>query len=125
MSFLIDSHILLWYDTEDPRLSSAAVEKLRESRASVYVSAATIWELAIKQSLGKLPIQGSITGIATRNNFQLLSVTPEHAEHVSGMKHLHGDPFDRLILAQAALQQLTLVTHDRTLLGYGVPILLV
>ena len=125
MTYLIDSHVLLWYNTADPRLGQGFVDQLRSPTAQVYVSAATIWELAIKRSTGKLSITGTIIAIVVNNGFKLLPVSPEHAELVSEMDRHHGDPFDRLLLAQAMHEGLTLVTHDRTLALYGVPVLLV
>jgi len=90
------------------------------------VSAASIWELSIKRSLGKLPgLSGSLVDIAEKNELELLSVSAAHAEAVGELIRIHGDPFDHLLLAQAKVEGLTLVTHDDILARYGVPILLV
>lgn len=125
MNLLINSHVLIWYNSGDRRLGPSFVNQLRQRNTDVYVSAATIWELAIKRAAGKLTITGSIVAVAANNGFKLLPVLPEHAELVSELERHHGDPFDRLLVAQAMHEGLTLVTHDRALALYGIPVLLV
>ena len=125
MSLLLDSHIFLWFDRGDARLPDAVRARIDRTER-VFVSTASIWELSIKRSLGKLPgLTGSLLDIAEKNELKLLSVSPAHAEAVGELVRVHGDPFDHLLLAQAKVEDLTLVTHDEILLRYGVPILLV
>jgi PIN domain nuclease of toxin-antitoxin system len=125
LSLLLDSHVFLWFDRGDGRLPDSIRHHI-DTTKDAYVSAVSIWELSIKRSLGKLPgLSGSLIEIAKRNHFQLLPVTPEHAEAVTTFERLHGDPFDHLLLAQAKTEGLTLVTHDDILARYGVPVLLV
>ena len=125
MSLLLDSHVFLWFDRGDARLHDAVRERI-DRTADVFVSAGTIWELSIKRSLGKLPgLTGSLVEIAKKNELQLLPISPEHAEAVLQLRRIHGNPFDHLLLAQAKVEGLTLVTHDEVLAHYGVPVLLV
>lgn len=125
MSLLLDSHIFLWFDHGDVRLSENIRSRI-ETELDVYVSVASLWELSIKRSLGKLPgLEGSLRDLAERNGLTVLPVQAEHAEAIAEMPRLHGDPFDHLLLAQAKVEGLTLVTHDRILGEYGVPVLLV
>jgi PIN domain nuclease of toxin-antitoxin system len=125
LSLLLDSHVFLWFDHGDPRLPVPVRNRINATQ-EVFVSAATIWELSIKRSLGKLPgIQGTLVDIVRKNELSLLAISAEHAEEVAGMPRHHGDPFDHLLLAQAKVEGLTLVTHDDILRHYGVPVLLV
>lgn len=120
---LLDSHVLLWYVDGDTRLSDADAMVIRKTE-HVSVSAATVWELTIKMTLGKLPPR-SILALARDANCTLLPITPEHAQAIASLPRHHGDPFDHLLLAQAKVEGLTLVTHDEVLARYGVPVLLV
>ena len=125
MSLLLDSHVFLWFDHGDPRLSVPVRNRINVTQ-DVFVSIASIWELSIKRSLGRLPgIQGTLVDIVRKNELSLLAISAEHAEEVAGIRRHHGDPFDHLLLAQAKVEGLTLVTHDRILADYEVPILLV
>ncbi len=89
------------------------------------ISTVTVWELSIKRSLGKLPGTESVLDVVRRNEFELLPILPEHADRIATMPHLHRDPFDRMLIAQAAVEGSILVTHDHILQSYGVPVLLV
>jgi PIN domain nuclease of toxin-antitoxin system len=124
LSLLLDSHIFLWFDHGDSRLSEDTRTRI-ELEAEVYVSVVSIWELSIKRSLGKLPgLHGSLQELALRNSLTILPIETAHAEAISSLPRHHGDPFDHLLLAQAKVEALTLVTHDRILSEYGVPVLL-
>jgi PIN domain nuclease of toxin-antitoxin system len=120
---LLDSHVLIWYVDGDPRLSDADAILIRKTE-EVYVSAATVWELTIKMTLGKLP-QRSVMDLAVETDCKLLPISPEHAQAIASLPRHHGDPLDHLLLAQAKVEGLTLVTHDGILARYGVPVLLV
>ena len=115
--------MLFWYADGDSRLSATDARVIRKA-ADVYVSAATVWELTIKMTLGKLPPR-SVRDLALEANCTLLPITPEHAQTIASFARHHGDPFDHLLLAQAKVEGLTLVTHDDVLTRYGVPVLLV
>ena len=120
---LLDSHVLIWYTDGDARMSDADATMIRKAEY-VYVSAATVWELTIKMTLEKLPLR-SVLDLAVEANCTLLPITPEHAQAIASLPRHHGDPFDHLLLAQAKVEGLTLVTHDEILARYGVPVLLV
>ena len=121
---LLDSHIFHWYDKGDARLRPDVVAWINATDA-VYVSAASIWELTIKRLAGKFEASGSLIDVAKAHGFQLLDIKAEHAEAIASLPRHHRDPFDHILLAQASLEGLTLVTHDDILARYGVPILLV
>lgn len=121
---LLDSHIFHWYDTGDARLRAEIVETI-DYAAKVFVSAASIWELTIKRRAGKFQAKGSLVATAAAHDFQLLDITAEHTEAITYLPFHHRDPFDHILLAQASLEDLTLVTHDEILMHYGVPVLLV
>ncbi len=119
MRLLLDTHIFLWTVTANRRLKSSSRELLSRADA-VYVSAASIWEIAIKAKLGK--IEGEATELARAidgSGFQELPVTAQHAAAVAKLPLHHTDPFDRLLLAQAFLEPLRFVTADGTLAAYG------
>ena len=123
-SFLLDSNIVIWLDRQSKRLSPAVMNQIQTS-PQVYLSAVTAWELAIKQSLGKLMLARRVSELIRDENMTELPVTVEHGEAVRMLPLYHRDPFDRLLIAQAQIEGLILVTSDRLLLRYGVPILLV
>lgn len=90
---------------------------------AVYVSIASAWELAIKSALGKMRLRVTFAHALSVNNFVALPVTLDHVDRVAGLPHHHGDPFDRMLAAQALHERLTLVTHDAAFGGYGLPVL--
>ena len=122
MKLLLDSHVLLWYDRSTAL--KPAVRSIVDSAESVSVSAATVWELTYKESLGKLALPSTVMRVAERYGITLLNITPEHAQVAGSLPLHHRDPFDRMLVAQAMLEGLTLVTHDRTLQQYSIPVLL-
>ncbi len=123
MNLLLDTHALIWVFSQDPRLSKAATEAIRDGENLVFVSAATAWEITIKQSLGKLRVPGNYQEGLRRYRFAPLSITTDHALAVELLPPHHKDPFDRMLVAQAQIERLTLVTRDPSMKAYGVPIL--
>jgi len=95
-------------------------EAISDEANDVFVSAASIWELAIKRAIGKLRFGRSIVDAVSELGFEILPVTGSHAEHAGGLPRHHGDPFDRLIIAQAYLEGMVLGTQDRLMRPYGV-----
>lgn len=115
---LLDTHVALWWFSAHPRLCEADRALLAASEC--FMSAASLWEVAIKFKLGKLPISPDSLLVAARNGaVRLISITPEHAIATSHLPAFHGDPFDRLLIAQARLERLELFTADRVLAQYG------
>lgn len=124
MNFLLDTHVLLWWEWQSSDLSRAAREALNDQRRNrFFVSAATIWEVAIKRHSGKLDVEGDLTAACHANGFELLPISAEHAELAGVLPLLHTDPFDRMLIAQAKIESLVLLTQDRKMAGYDVPIL--
>lgn len=124
MNLLLDTHILLWWLSGSRRIHMAARKTIADS-ARVYVSAATVWEIAIKIALGKLEFRGEIVEQLALNNLLSLAVTVPHAWAAGALPVHHNDPFDRMLIAQANIESLTLMTHDARLRDYDVPVLVV
>lgn len=117
----MDTHIALWALADDRRLSAAARDLIGNPDNAVYVSAASVWEIAIKRALGRSGIPFSAedaSGYIPRAGYQWLTVRPEHAAAVEKLPKLHGDPFDRMLIAQALIEPMHLITHDRVLARY-------
>jgi PIN domain nuclease of toxin-antitoxin system len=119
---LLDTHVFLWWRTKNRRLQKAARDAIAEADL-VFVSAATAWEAAIKLALGRLTLPEPIAAGVDASGFSRLSIGFSHAELAASLPAHHADPFDRMLVAQATLEDLTLVTHDVQLKPYDVPIL--
>lgn len=122
MSLLLDTHVLLWWLAGAP-LAPGAVERIADPSTLVAVSAASIWEAAIEQALGKLRVEGSLAAATVESGFEPLPVGFPHAEAAGALPPHHRDPFDRLLVAQAAAEGLTIVTRDPVFDAYDVPVL--
>ena len=124
MTLLLDTHVLLWFLKDDPQLSRAAKAAIENPANRKLVSVATCWEIAIKAGLGKLKLDEPAGGLLARelaaNSFELLSISLEHATAVESLPPHHKDPFDRLLIAQALAESLSLVSADSQLDAYGV-----
>ncbi|HXR38318.1 MAG TPA: type II toxin-antitoxin system VapC family toxin [Terracidiphilus sp.] len=121
MKLLVDTHAFLWWDSNDALLPPALRAAIASPQNQVFVSAVTVWEIAIKRALGKL-IFGQGLGTAIENHgFTALPITVEHAEWAGSLPQLHRDPFDRLLVAQVQLEGLVLATVDEQILRYAVP----
>ena len=123
MILSLDTHVLLWWLADDPTLSQTIRAAISDGKNLVFVSAAVAWEMAIKSALGKLDIPSNSEAALTANRFQLLPITIPHALAVADLPHHHNDPFDRLLIAQAKVESLTLVTGDEQIKKYDVPIM--
>jgi len=120
---LIDTHILLCAD-EQPRLIAPTLRAaMRDEANELVISAATIWEIAIKRAIGKLRFDRPIVAAVQALGFEILPVAGAHAEHAGSLPPHHNDPFDRLIIAQAQLEGMVLGTQDRRMRPYGVAML--
>jgi PIN domain nuclease of toxin-antitoxin system len=119
---LLDTHALLWWLAEPERLSAKAHAAIQDSSNQVLVSAASAWELATKVRLGKLEIASQLLAelpeVLTSQGFDLLPIQFSHGLRAGGYQQLHRDPFDRLLAAQAELEQLTLVSLDSALQAF-------
>ncbi len=120
MRLLIDTHILLWAD-QRPRLIVPTLRAaMRDETNEIVVSAATVWEIAIKRAIGKLRFDRPIVTAVLALGFDILAVAGAHAEHAGSLPPHHNDPFDRLIIARAYLEGMVLGTQDRRMRSYGV-----
>ncbi len=124
MILLLDAHALLWWMTDSPTLSTAARQAIAAPANDVVVSAATIWELAIKRALGKLPVPGDVPAALERAGFGALAITGADAESAAALEAHHRDPFDRMLIAQALRLDAVIVSRDRAFAAYRVPQLL-
>jgi PIN domain nuclease of toxin-antitoxin system len=123
-SLLVDTNVIVWLLLGDrPKVSEPARLALEDERNKVTVSAATVWEIAVKRSVGKLTIEDGWSRALARLGFDALPVTSIHAEAVEHLPWHHRDPFDRLLVAQARTEGLDLVSADSRLAAYGVDVL--
>lgn len=122
MKLLLDTHILIWWFDDDPRLSPRFRQLLANPENHVMVSLASLWEIAIKRQIGKLHV--SAPAVAERlaeQGFGLLPMTLGHFAAVETLPRHHGDPFDHMLLVQARIERAVLVTVDADMPRYGVP----
>ena len=122
MKLLLDTHVVLWWVRDDPRLKPAA-RKAIATADIVWVSAATAWEIAIKVSCRRLLVSEPVHVTVAADDFMELPISLAHAETAATLPLHHADPFDRLLVAQARAEGATIVTHDRALEPYGASIL--
>lgn len=121
MIALLDTHALLWWLFDDPRLGTAARSAVADPANGVFVSAASVWEVAIMRSAGKLRAPDDLVEQVDAAGFERLPIGFDHVERVGALPRHHRDPFDRLLVAQAQIEGATLVTGDRALAAYDVP----
>ena len=121
MRLLLDTHILLWWLKKPNRIKEPALKAIRNPRNTVYYSSINIWEIVVKSSLGKLPSvrRKDVMDALQADHFMSLPVSPDHAWAVMSLPHHHRDPFDRMLVAQALDESLTLVTRDDKLKPYA------
>jgi len=123
MNLLLDTHVLLWWLDDHPTLSRKAKAAIADGKNLVFVSAVIIWEIRIKQALGKLEIPRNFRRVLDDQPFEILDITVEHAHAVEDLPAHHRDPFDRMLVAQAKVEGLTLVTRDIRLKKYKIPLI--
>lgn len=121
-AFLVDTHALLWWLADDASLSAGARHALADPGQDALVSTASIWEIAIKRALGKLTAPDDLPDLIVAAGFDLLAVTAAHAWQVRDLPLHHRDPFDRLLVAQALVEDVPVVTSDARFADYGVPV---
>lgn len=119
MRLLLDTHIVLWW-RQDSRRLRRELRTAIAAASTVYVSAASAWEAAIKAAIGRLRLDESFATHVTAAGFEPLAITFEHAAEAGGLPFHHADPFDRMLVAQARVERLTLVTHDDVFEAYDV-----
>lgn len=118
MRILLDTHVLLWALGSPSKLSVQIRKQVQA--ADVYVSAASIWEISIKVGLRKLSADpGTVVAAVGPTGFEFLPISAEHAAHVAQLPPIHKDPFDRMLIAQASIEPMILLTNDEALRAYG------
>jgi len=119
---LVDTHALLWWLADDPALSPAARDSIADPANEPLVSAASVWEIAIKRSLGKLSVPDDLPDRITSGGFAWLPISALHAWQVRDLPPHHRDPFDRVLVAQALIEHLRIITADAQFDAYGVEV---
>ncbi len=124
MRLLLDTHVLLWWWTDDPRLLGAARDAVANPENEIWVSAASAWEIATKDRLGKLELLPNLTlrlnELIEQSRFRLLAINANHALLAGSLRQDHRDPFDCMLAAQAQIENLHLVTTDRAFETFGI-----
>lgn len=124
MKALVDTHVLLWFLTGDPALGDAAKAVMEDEATDLLLSVASLWEIAIKISIGKLEVPGDYEAFFTRqlamNDIALLPISLRHTAAVCTLPFHHRDPFDRLLIAQAQVEGIPILSHDAAFDAYGV-----
>ena len=124
MNLLLDTHTFLWWITDAPKLSKTARDLIRDGNNTVFWSAASSWEVSIKYSLGRMPLPEApeifLPSELSQNRIEPLPITDMHAFQAGQLPRHHRDPFDRMLVAQAQLESLVLLTNDRQLSLYDV-----
>jgi len=127
MQLLLDSHTFLWWVKDDRALRRRARAAIADVDNECFLSHASVWEMAIKASLGKLKLPSTVERFVVEhceaNSFHLLPITLAHVASVEGLPFHHRDPFDRLLVAQARHGAMALVSRDASLKAYGVPVI--
>jgi PIN domain nuclease of toxin-antitoxin system len=124
MRLLLDTHTLIWWLTEDSSLSASARKLIGSRNSEVLVSAASAWEISTKMRLGRLEVAADLARdfgrYLARERFESLSISTEHGIRAGSLPGSHKDPFDRMLVAQAQIESLAIVSNDALLDGYGV-----
>jgi PIN domain nuclease of toxin-antitoxin system len=123
LKLLLDTHAALWWLSDDQRFGGQAARHLADETNQVLLSAAVVWEVAIKRSLGKLDAPGDLAPTLLGAGVQALAVSVDHAAAVEHLPWHHGDPFDRMLVAQALIEGAAVVSRDESLRPYGVTLI--
>jgi PIN domain nuclease of toxin-antitoxin system len=124
MKALLDTHTFLWWVLDDPQLSPLCRQIIADGSNTIYFSAASAWEIAIKYQIGKLPLPDSpepyVTSRVALNGFEILPIGLSHALHTHQLPLLHRDPFDRILIAQSQTENVPILTTDPLISQYGI-----
>jgi len=122
LRLLLDTHVFIWW-SGDEQIAPQAADAIRSATNEILISAASIWEAEIKAAAGRLRLEANLAQETTDHGLSPLDITFEHAVQAARLPRHHGDPFDRMLVAQAQLEGLTLVTRDPAFLPYRIPLL--
>ena len=123
MQLLLDTHVFLWWLADDPKLGPRSRSEIAKGDNFVFISAVSAWEISVKRAAGRLEAPGDIAEWIRHQEFSALPIEVEHAILAGELPAHHADPFDRILIAQARLEELTLVTHDPQIPQYEVTVL--
>jgi PIN domain nuclease of toxin-antitoxin system len=127
MKYLLDTHTFIWWDDSPTKLSSVVLELLKDKENIIYLSLVSLWEIQIKLQIGKLKFDLSLAEKVSNqqrtNNIQLLPITKEHIFALDDLPLHHRDPFDRLLIAQATIEKVALLSKDSVFEDYDVPLI--
>ena len=123
MNVLLDTHILIWALENNPSLSEKARNVIIRGENMVFVSSASVWEISIKRAMGKLEAPDNLLEELISHRFSLLNINAEHAQLAGKLPLIHKDPFDRMLVAQAKIEKLTLISNDSFIAQYKVKLL--
>lgn len=123
MKFLLDTHTLIWWLANDVTLSQAAKTVIANPDNLIFVSAASVWEIAIKKQIGKLNVPDDLEAQIEQKDFQALPIDISHAAYIEKLPLHHKDPFDRIIIAQAICEKMKIITRDRKFDAYQVDVI--
>ena len=124
MDYILDTHVLLWSMFESAKLSQSAQEILMDRKSRRFVSISSMWEIAIKNRIGKLPLPNGLANVFStveKRGYGILAVDQQHIEIYNTLPLLHRDPFDGIIVATALLEDMTIITADENIQKYDVP----
>ena len=122
MQYLLDTHVILWWFTTPKKISNKAQRIIRDKSNNIFLSSASFWEMAIKKGLGRLTLPHNLIETVTTENFKILPIMPEEGLGVADLPLIHSDPFDRLLIIQAKLHDLVIITKDAKIAEYPVVI---
>lgn len=123
MRLLVETHILLWSAQNPERLPGTVQKALLSPQNTLYFSILSLWEIATKKRIGKLTLEEGFTESLPASDYHMLDLTLAHIEHYESLPLHHRDPFDRMLIAQSQVENLTLMSHDKTLQPYGINLL--
>lgn len=123
MNIILDTHVLIWALEDNPALSVKAAEAIIDADNIIFVSAVSVWEIGIKRKMGKIETPDNLLEEINLHRFTPLPINLHHAELAGTLPDIHKDPFDRMLVAQAVYEKLTLVTRDEKISRYDVKIL--
>ena len=121
--YLLDTHIFLWSLDEIKRLTKEVTKILKDPQNRIFVSVATAWEISIKHKKGKLPLKTTLEECFRKSNFEVLEINLPHILQLENLPNYHKDPFDRMLVAQAIIEKLMIITQDEKIKKYDVSVL--
>lgn len=120
MRYLLDTHVLLWWLTEPEKIHLKARSIIQDKSNDVFVSSASFWEIAIKNSIGRITMPHNLLEVVAIEGFKILPIMPDECIGVTDLPLLHADPFDRLLVAQAKLHDFVIITRDAKIAEYPI-----